>query len=744
MRLTLRTLLAYLDQVLDPADIADLKQRIAASSVAQSVVDKIKSAMKDANLLAPSPMGTDMNCDPNLTAEYLDNVMSIELVEKFENRCLNESPILGEVADGHHVLKLVLQQPVHPSKARREKLHHIVDLAGVLKMAPAEAAFEQEAEESLPGNNSKDKPEAVTSETAEDSKPTSDPTVVMREERPMAEPLHASDIKAPEPLPVDKSALKSRNVDWRGVSIAGLGLVVILIGLGLFSLMGSDSDDPQVADLDTEEEVVETEVTPSETVEPTTETPAEEETTDTTTEEMIDTVETSETTDVSTGEITETATDSTPEEAASTEVMTATDETETTEETAEMTSTEGTDVATTETPEAGETPATPEENTPPVIPAIELGQYVSGQEVLLHLDPGIAERPDTWKRLPPRSVVYSKDRLVAAPTYTCDIELAKGLNLKLLGGTVIALGTPTEEDKLQLELITGRVVMTALKGDMQIDLKAKTQTWNIRFAEANAKAAVELTPILIPGSNPDAGNTAVEGNFHVISGNVVFNDGVTMATVVTPPGSGTLIPLRTGSPEIPEWIEEDNVSRIDEQAGQLVERELQSDDSVVFRLRELSLDRRIEVRLLAMRTLILMGEFDAAVQALGEETLRPTARSLLIEELRAALAFDPKVGQKMQESFMTHYREDGPALYRMLWGYTKNQLTGQENEAARLVGYLDHNDFVFRALSFWNLNDLTKMTFRYRPELSAERRGQYSARWRDALANGTIVPQENR
>src|SRR5205085_8707947 len=83
MRLTLRTLLAYLDDVLDPADKEELAKKIESSEFAEDLVHRTRDTVRRLRLSAPHVIGTGMGLDPNSAAEYLDNVMTPEAVGDF-------------------------------------------------------------------------------------------------------------------------------------------------------------------------------------------------------------------------------------------------------------------------------------------------------------------------------------------------------------------------------------------------------------------------------------------------------------------------------------------------------------------------------------------------------------------------------------------------------------------------------------------------------------------------------------
>src|SRR5262249_50176501 len=75
MRLTLRTLLAYLDDTLGPEEAREIGRKVAQSAAAQELIERIKKVTRRRGLKAPSPTTDDPVTDPNTVAEYLDNVL---------------------------------------------------------------------------------------------------------------------------------------------------------------------------------------------------------------------------------------------------------------------------------------------------------------------------------------------------------------------------------------------------------------------------------------------------------------------------------------------------------------------------------------------------------------------------------------------------------------------------------------------------------------------------------------------
>lgn len=118
MRLTLRTLLAYRDRVLEPKDAEILEQRLRESQAARTISDRISNLISHPGLTPLEIDATEFGEDPNDVACFLDDTMATERVADMERRCLDHNGLLADVATCHHVLVQVLRSPATQAPPR--------------------------------------------------------------------------------------------------------------------------------------------------------------------------------------------------------------------------------------------------------------------------------------------------------------------------------------------------------------------------------------------------------------------------------------------------------------------------------------------------------------------------------------------------------------------------------------------------------------------------------------------------
>lgn len=117
MRLTLRTLLAWLDDKLPPSEVRAIGKQVDEIPYAKELVKRIHRVTSQRRLTVPPATGPD-SVDANLVAAYIDNELEAERVAEFEKKCLGSDVHLAEVSSTHQILSLVGQKAKVPGEAR--------------------------------------------------------------------------------------------------------------------------------------------------------------------------------------------------------------------------------------------------------------------------------------------------------------------------------------------------------------------------------------------------------------------------------------------------------------------------------------------------------------------------------------------------------------------------------------------------------------------------------------------------
>jgi hypothetical protein len=126
IRLTLRTLLAYLDDTLPPADAKVIGQKLAENEEARDLAERIRVLVRKRSLSTPATGNEGSSSDPNVVAAYLSDALSPEMVEKFETLSLESDSLLAELAACHQILTLLLSDQVRVPPSAYKKMYGLV------------------------------------------------------------------------------------------------------------------------------------------------------------------------------------------------------------------------------------------------------------------------------------------------------------------------------------------------------------------------------------------------------------------------------------------------------------------------------------------------------------------------------------------------------------------------------------------------------------------------------------------
>lgn len=126
MRLTLRTLLAYLDDTLEPAQAKEIGRKIAESPTAQELIARIKEVVRRRRLTTPPETGAGARLDANTIAEYIDSELPPEQLAQVEEVALESDVYLAEIAACHQVLTIVLSRPYIVPTPARQRMYGLI------------------------------------------------------------------------------------------------------------------------------------------------------------------------------------------------------------------------------------------------------------------------------------------------------------------------------------------------------------------------------------------------------------------------------------------------------------------------------------------------------------------------------------------------------------------------------------------------------------------------------------------
>ncbi|HEV3023094.1 MAG TPA: hypothetical protein VGX76_11530, partial [Pirellulales bacterium] len=337
-------------------------------------------------------------------------------------------------------------------------------------------------------------------------------------------------------------------------------------------------------------------------------------------------------------------------------------------------------------------------------------------------------------------------------TYKPNVALAVGVTLQMLGGSEAVIEAPDAQGIPAVHVARGRVVLLPVKPDSQVRLQTGDQRGLVTFGQDDAPVGVEVVPELPDGADPERETATTRAEFYVTAGEIHWaGEKAAGAKVVVETIQGPARRVLQGGPapadaepikakELPAWTGATELEKLEKDAAAFVDHELAGDRPLLLVLKEVASHRKSEFRLLALRSLAEIGEFDLFPPFLNDPEQKMAICTPRIEDLHAALARGPEQAAKVRKSFVNQRgKGKGPELYRMLWGYDAEQLKGGDNRV--LVKHLADPDVDIRVLSFWNVRRLTGTTYNYQPQATEAKRQPALKKWQQRLESSqSIVP----
>jgi len=125
MRLTLKTILAYSDDLFDAEYRPAIEKRISEDDASGYLLERMRSAVRNPDIPVPGRYNEKEELSANLVAAYLDNLLSDVELSRFETICLRSDIYLAEIACSHQILTTILGRPAKLNRDCRLRLYAI-------------------------------------------------------------------------------------------------------------------------------------------------------------------------------------------------------------------------------------------------------------------------------------------------------------------------------------------------------------------------------------------------------------------------------------------------------------------------------------------------------------------------------------------------------------------------------------------------------------------------------------------
>jgi len=759
MRLTLRTLLAYLDDVLDPAQTREIGQKIRETPRAAALMSRIREVIRRRRLGAPDLNGSGQGLDPNLVAEYLDNVLTPEQVVEVERICLESDVQLAEVAACHQILTLVLSETPEVSQLSLDRYYALGPVA------PEDRMEEVNGAEPV-------RPPEVPAATATDA---------------------TTEFVARLPDYLKPAPWSQRVAPAAGVALLILLAIALLaMDRDLFrGLRGIGSAQQEVARAP-ENAVPQAEVpsrppsatrevatlptppaetpTPSPAVSPPTATAAA---TPATTRGTLKSLpvgidpapppdapeplpakpsgavgrpgaEAPSATPPSATPPSATPQPATPQPATppSATPPSATPQPATPQPATPQPAPPHSATTTVAATPGAATPA-PRSELPPsltesLVPRVQVPmQYTSLDGVLLRYEPGDAH----WYVLPRRSELHAEETFACPEPFEAQFDIDRGaFKVRLLGDTWVDVLPVSDAARQGLRVRRGRVILQGGAGDApernRFALQIGSQAWRLTLTRPDTVCGVEVhwrEPVGFEMVYP--GDSGLVAALTVANGALQL-EGVKGESQEVQAGRriDLIGPWMESLPPAATWLDAQRY-----QAGEPLrrfaprfERQFDATLAIDLSIPAVAKDPHPKLAELATRCLALLGNQSALAQTLAESE-HEEARTAAIRGLRLWLGQDRERAPLLKQELENRYSEaEAAAVYRLLWGLRPEE--GKDKIlSVQLIELLNHNRVEIRELAFEQIVKLTGKKYEYLPLSSSSRRAPAIQRWRQHL-----------
>ena len=717
MRLTLRTMLAYLDDMLEPYQTKQIGQKIQESPVAGVLVSRIREVMRRRRLSAPDVSGSHIGIDSNIVAQYLDNTLPPEQVADVERVLLSSDELLAEVAACHQVLTLILGEPCEVSAHSRERLY---------ALGPVSASDQLRVDDS--------------SATATTSASDNGAGIAAGIAAAVAVPSTAAGVQLVRPGSSHEIPEYLRPSPFS--KVAGPTIVIAVIAVACVGTFLSDPSFLKGVNQAQRELAKNSRGASNSTV--------REGLPSTTVSEADGVPMTNDANAVNTTATTRLDPAPPPDAADDSKMVPAA--------TATINSPGAATVAVKPKsvvpgPSDPVPPAPAPVNPKPVValPAVPV-QLISNEGVLLRF----SDVDQHWFLAPKQSVLKPGEPLACLEPYEAVLSFDQGtVRATVLGDSALRVLEATDLAATGLEVRHGRVLFQGSRQDGQQPLALAVvigqDIWKLELLTPQTVCALEVLPTPSTGFEKVREPNRYSGVLYVLAGTVKWTSALGASQDVA---ERTGLPLSSDQaaankqtavsfPTAPDWTDPAKRKLAPlRRYALLFEKEFALDQPADPSMQALIQHTNSKISELAVRGLALTQSYSALTQALAvcpHEEGRFAARDGLYEWL--PLGADH--GALLKKELETHYPPaDVEMMYRLLWGYTRED--GRDKLTShQLVGLLHNNHVVVRELAdFWIERLIGRKTEYRATNLPAQRESQIRRIEKLIEDNGALVKDE--
>ncbi len=386
----------------------------------------------------------------------------------------------------------------------------------------------------------------------------------------------------------------------------------------------------------------------------------------------------------------------------------------------------------------GQTPEASASTEKPTV--ADVGRFLNEQQVLVRFDPA----SETWVRMPAGTALAVGQRLLSFPTFRPPIVLASGMQVTLIGASEMAVMPPAADQTPVFQLRYGRAaVATFTSAGTRLGIQwGQGRTGTVTMDDMTT-LAFEVQQSYLPGADPAvAENQAHDLLFvYVMSGNAQWTS-ATGETLSLSPGKRMAMvddrgPHLSDVSDLPLWIDGRDARPRDPIAAQDLSKRLTVDRPVDLVLSELSVEKRVEQRSLALCCLAYLGQLDPLLTGFADEKLRaywPMQYEVLVHLMNQG----PESVTRLKSALIQHHGdEDGQLMFEMLLGYTPQQL--QDGSAEAMVDNLNHPSTSVRFIANQTLRAVSGLPTLYQAHGNERSRRTAVAKWRTHLQQGKIA-----